>query len=76
MTNCVFCSGSGVVDVLTKNDIKIQKCTECCVLEQQEVLISDLKYQLTFEDIDWSYFIATAKRAEELQKTQGKFLNL
>lgn len=76
MNNCVFCSGSGLVDVLTKNEIKFQKCTECSTLGQLEVLIEDLKYQLTFEDIDWNYFIATAKRAEELQKTQGKFLEL
>ncbi len=76
MSNCVFCSGTSVVDVLTKNDIKFQKCTECSVLDPHEVLIEDLKYQLTFEDIDWNYFIATAKRAEELQKSQGKFKEL
>lgn len=35
-----------------------------------ELLIRDLKYQLTYEEIDWEYFIDTAKRAKEQQETE------
>lgn len=35
-------------------------------LEDIEEIKADLKYQLTFEHMDWTYFIDTAKKAMKI----------
>lgn len=36
----------------------------------EETLRKDLKFQLSFENMDWDYFIETAQRAKDAQERE------
>ena len=42
-----------------------------CECETESLLRKDLRWQLTFEEIDWDYFIETAQRARCLAQKEN-----
>lgn len=50
----------------TKNEKQVNKMDN--ILDNIELIKKDLAFQITFEEIDWDYFIDTAMRAKELTK--------
>lgn len=62
------------------NDIKkkigMRETKAAMMTERLEEIKRDLAYQLTFEEMDWEYFLDTAKEAAQIQKHLTKTANI
>lgn len=59
---------TAILNDIRKNIVLRMTKTATMTVEQLEAIKSDLAYQLTFEEIDWEYFLDTAKEAARIQK--------